>query len=239
MLWIPVSKEFDPEVSDVYSCGVNGQVKNYVWSIDLYLKTMHGMVDFKPGASFLYATSINDLLDKINGKSYGVETFLVKRIGRLTGNFTYTYSRSKREWYAPEGRIWIPSVADRPHNINIAIKYFWKSKTSFGLNWVYSSGLPATIYIHNTMYGKWFETKNNIRYPDYHRLDVSMRRIFKIKNTFINLDLDISNIYNRRNTFYLKEVFDETRKTFVYKNVSLFPIMPSLSLSFQKSWNMK
>ena len=239
MLWIPVSKEFGPEVSDVYSCGVNGQVKNYVWSVDLYLKTMHGMVDFKPGASFLYATSINDLLDKISGKSYGVETFLVKRIGRLTGNFTYTYSRSKREWFAPEGRIWIPSVADRPHNINIAIKYFWKSKTSFGLNWVYSSGLPATIYIHNTMYGKWFETKNNIRYPDYHRLDFSMRRIFKIKNTFINLDLDISNVYNRRNTFYLKEVFDETRKTFIYKNVSLFPIMPSISLSFQKSWSMK
>jgi len=239
MLWIPVSKEFGPEVSDVYSCGVNGQVKNYVWSVDLYLKTMHGMVDFKPGASFLYAASINDLLDKISGKSYGVETFLVKRIGRLTGNFTYTYSRSKREWFAPEGRIWIPSVADRPHNINIAIKYFWKSKTSFGLNWVFSSGLPATIYIHNTMYGKWFETKNNIRYPDYHRLDFSMRRIFKIKNTFINLDLDISNVYNRRNTFYLKEVFDETRKTFIYKNVSLFPIMPSISLSFQKSWSMK
>jgi hypothetical protein len=239
MLWIPITQEFGPEVSDVYSLGVNGQVKNYAWSVDVYLKTMQGMVDFKPGASFLYATSINELLDKIQGRSYGIETFLVKRIGQLSGNFTYTFSRSKRDWYAPEGRIWIPSVADRPHNINIALKYYWKTRTSFGLNWVYSSGLPATMYIHNTLSGRWFETKNNIRYPDYHRLDLSVRRIFKIKRTFINLDFDIANVYNRRNTFYLREVFDETRKTFIHKNVSLFPIMPSFSLSIQNSWSMK
>jgi hypothetical protein len=239
LLWIPITKEFGPEVSDVYSLGVNGQVQNYIWSVDFYYKTMHGMVDFKPGASFLYATSINDLLDKIHGRSYGLETFLVKRIGRVSGNFTYTWSRSKRQWYAPEGRIWIPSVADRPHNVNIALKYFWKSRTSLGLNWVYSSGLPATMYIHNTMSGRWFETKNNIRYPDYHRLDFSVRRVFKIKQTFINLDFDIANVYNRRNTFYLREVYDETRKTLIYKNISLFPIMPSLSLSIQNSWSMK
>jgi hypothetical protein len=239
MLWIPITKEFGPEVSDVYSLGVNGQIKSYAWSVDLYFKTMQGMVDFKPGASFLYATSINELLDKVRGRSYGLETFIVKRIGKLSGNLTYTFSRSKRDWYAPEGRICIPSLSDRPHNINIALKYYWKPRTSFGLTWVYSSGLPATMYIHNTLSGRWFETKNNIRYPDYHRLDLSARRVFKIKRTFINLDFDIANIYNRRNTFYLREVFDETHKTFIHKNVSLFPIMPSFSLSIQNSWGVK
>lgn len=239
MLWIPITREFGPELSDVYSLGVNGQIKNYSWSVDVYLKTMQGIVDFKPGASFLYATSINNLLEKIHGRSYGIETFFVKRIGKLSGNFTYTFSRSKRDWYAPQGRIWIPSVADRPHNINIALKYYWKTRTSFGLNWVYSSGLPATMYVQNTLSGRWFETKNNIRYPEYHRLDLSVRRIFKIKSTFLNLNFDIANVYNRKNTFYLKEVFDETRKTFIHKNVSLFPIMPSFSLSIQKSWGIK
>ena len=239
MLWIPVNGEFGPEISDVYSVGINGNVNNYDWSVDFYFKTMHGMIDFKPGASFLYATSINELLDQISGRSYGAEVFLIKRIGKLTGNLTYTYSRSKREWYSPEGKIWIPSVADRPHNFNIALKYFWKRKTTIGLNWVYTSGLPATMYIHNTLYGRWFETKNNIRYPDYHRLDLSARRIFRLKNITINLDFDISNVYNRRNTFYLKEVFDEAKKTFIYKNISLFPVMPTLSISIQNSWRIK
>ncbi len=150
----------------------------------------------------------------------------------------YTFSRSEREWYAPEGRIWIPSIADRPHNINFALKYYWKRNTSLGFNWVYSSGLPATMYIHNSLSGRWFETKNNIRYPDYHKLDISVRRIFRLKSAVINLDLDVSNVYNRKNTFYLREDFDEKRKTFIYKNISLFPIMPSFSLSLQKSWNM-
>ncbi|MGE5457430.1 MAG: carboxypeptidase-like regulatory domain-containing protein [Methanococcaceae archaeon] len=239
MLWLPITEEFGPEISDIFSLGINGQVKNYNWSMDLYYKTMKGLVDFKPGASFLYATSIDELLDNIKGRSYGLETFLVKRIGKFTGNFTYTFSRSKRDWYAPEGRIWIPSAADRPHNVNLALKYYWKTRTSFGLSWVYSSGLPATMYIHKTLSGRWFESKNNIRYPDYHRLDLSVRRSFKIKKTLINMDFDITNVYNRRNTFYLKEEMDETRKTFIHKNVSLFPIMPSISLSVQNSWALK
>ncbi len=50
VLWIPVTEEFGPEISNVFSLGVNGQIKNYNWSIDLYYKTMLGMVDFKPGA---------------------------------------------------------------------------------------------------------------------------------------------------------------------------------------------
>ena len=239
LLWIPVNRELGPERSDVYSAGVNGQIKNYVWSADIYLKFMHGMVDFKPGASLFNATSINDLLDKIRGRAYGFEIFFIRRTGRITGNLTYTYSRSKREWYAPEGRIWIPSVADRPHNINISLKYYWKSRTSFGINWVYSSGLPATLYTHTTSFGEWFETKNNIRYPDYHRLDISVRKTFKLKNAFFNLDFDIANVYNRKNTFYLERIFDEKRKIYIYKNVSLFPIMPSFSLSLEKSWYIK
>lgn len=238
VLWLPVSNEFGPEISNVYSSGINGQIRNYFWSMDLYYKTMQGIVDFKPGASFLYATSINDMLDKIEGRSYGLEMFLVKRIGKLTGNIAYTYSRSKRDWFPPEGRIWIPSVADRPHNVNISLKYYLKKRTSLGLSWVFISGLPATMYVHSTYQYKWFETKNNIRYPDYHRLDLSFRKIFKIKKTLINFDFDISNVYNRRNTFYIKEVFDESRNAFIYKNFALFPIMPSFSLNIQKSWNM-
>jgi hypothetical protein len=239
LLWIPITNKLGPEVSKVWSAGINGNFKTYAWSIDLYFKTLEGIADFKPGASFFYSTSIDDMIDVISGRAYGIEAFLVKRIGKLTGNFTYNYSRSKRQWYAPEGTIWIPSAADRPHNINIALKYYWKTKTSLGLNWVYSSGLPATIYIHTASYWKWFETKNNFRFPDYHRLDLSLRRIFKVRFGIFNLDFDLSNIYNRKNTFYLKETFDEKRKTFIYKNIALFPIMPSISFSFQHNWKMK
>lgn len=234
MLWLPVSKNFGPEISDVYSAGFQGQFSNnIVWTLDSYYKRTSGMVDYKPGASFIFDTSFVDMLDKIDGRAYGIEAGLMKKKGNLTGSIAYTYSRSKREWGSPEGLIWIPSGADRPHNFNIALKYYHKERTSFGLNWVFQSGAPATIYIHSTSYGEWFETKNNIRYFDYHRLDLSFRHIIYKKRFTIFIDADIYNAYNHKNTFYFKETYDEKEKSYYFKNISLFPVMPSMTLTIK------
>ncbi|MCJ7449872.1 MAG: TonB-dependent receptor [Bacteroidales bacterium] len=231
MLWLPVYKEFGPEISDVFSAGFHGNIDNNItWTLDGYYKRISGMVDFKPGASFIFDTSFVDMLDRVNGKAYGLETGIIRKRGKLTGSVSYTYSRSKREWGSPEGMIWIPSGADRPHTFNLSLKYYFKAQTSFGLNWVYLSGAPATIYMNETSYGEFFETKNNIRYFDYHRLDLSFRQIFhKRKSTFF-IDADIYNVYNRKNTYYFRETFDETDGSYYFKNISLFPVMPSLSL---------
>lgn len=234
MLWLPVIKDFGPEVSDVLSAGFQGVInKDFVWTLDGYYKQTSGMIDFKPGASFIFDSSFVDMLDKIKGRAYGLEAGIVKRTGNLTGSASYTYSRSKREWFAPEGLMWIPTVADRPHNFNLSMKYYFKERTSFGLNWVYQSGAPATIYMHNTSYGEFFETKNNIRYFDYHRLDISMRQLIYKRRFTIFIDADIYNVYNRKNTFYFKETFDEDEREYYFKNISLFPIMPSLTVTIK------
>jgi hypothetical protein len=234
MLWVPVSGDFGPEISDVFSAGFQGNIaKKFVWTLDGYYKRTSGMVDFKPGASFILDTSLYAMLDRVSGRSYGVETGIIKNKGRLTGSASYTYSRSKREWGSSEGLIWIPSAADRPHNFNLTAKYHFNDKASFGLNWVYTSGAPATIYMHNTSYGEWFETKNNIRYFDYHRLDLSYRRIIYKRKFSVFLDVDIYNAYNRKNTFYLRETYDEDEQRYYYRNVSLFPVMPSLTVTIK------
>lgn len=234
LLWLPASKNFGPEISDVFSAGFQGNIKSdFIWTLDAYFKKTSGMIDFKPGASFIFDNSFDDLLDRINGKTYGLETGIVKMKGKLTGSASYTYSRSKRVWNAPEGLIWIPSNADRPHSFNLTMKYYFKERTSFGLNWVYTSGVPATIYMHETSYGEWFETKNNIRYFDYHRLDLSFRQIIYKRKFSILLDVDIYNVYNRKNTFYFLQAYDEDEKRYYYKNISLFPVMPSLTLTFK------
>jgi len=234
MLWLPVNIEFGPEVSDVFSVGFQRNIKdNFTWTLDGYYKKISGMVDFKPGASFIIDTSFVDMLDRIKGKAYGIETGLIKNKGKITGSVSYTYSRSKREWGSPEGMIWIPSGADRPHNFSISMKYYVKPSTSFGLNWVCRSGAPATIYMHETSYGEFFETKNNIRYFDYHRLDISFRKIIYKKRFSIFLDADIYNAYNRKNTFYFKKTWDEAEQIYYFKNISLFPVMPSLTVTIK------
>ena len=206
---------------------------NFVWTLDGYYKKTSGMVDFKPGASFIFDTSFVDMLDRINLRAYGLEIGIIKTKGKLTGSASYTYSRSKREWGSPEGLIWIPSNADRPHNFNLTMKYYFKGKSSFGLNWIYTSGAPATIYMHDTSYGEFFETKNNIRYFDYHRLDLSFRQMIYKRRFSIFVDVDIYNVYNHKNTFYFKKTYDEAEKRYYFKNISLFPIMPSLTITIK------
>ena len=232
MLWLPVSKDFGPEISDVLSAGFQGQISNdFVWTLDGYYKKIEGMVDFKPGASLIFDTTFVDLLDRIKGRAYGLEAGIIKKTGKLTGSVSYTYSRSNQQWNSPEGVIWIPSFADRPHNFNVSLKYHYKEKTSLGLNFVYHSGTPATVYMHETSSGEFFETKNNIRYYDYHRLDISFRHIIYKRNFSIFIDADIYNVYNRKNTFYLKKTWIEEKKRYFYKNISLFPVMPSITLT--------
>jgi hypothetical protein len=233
-LWLPLYKDFGPEISDVLSVGIQGHIKNdFAWSLDGYFKRSSGILDFKPGASFIFDTTFVDMVDRIHLRAYGIEAGIIKRTGKFTGSASYTWSRSKREWYAPEGLMWIPSTADRPHNLNITLKYYLKERTSFGLNFVYQSGAPATIYMHETSYGEFFETKNNIRYLDYHRLDLSFRQIIYERRLSISIDADIYNVYNRKNTFYFKKIYDNEEKRFYFKNVSLFPLMPSVTVTIK------
>ncbi len=231
MFWIPVSHDFGPEISDILSGGFQGITGNtYRFTADVYYKKISGMVDYRPGSSFIFDTSLEDLLYSIEGRAYGIETGVIKQKGNLTGSASYTYSRSKIEWSSPDGLIWIPSLADRPHDITINLNYKLNKRFGFGANWIYVSGSPATIYMHDTSYGEWFETKNNIRYFDYHRLDLSCRyRIIKRKYS-LTLNADIYNVYNRKNTFYFKKIYNEQDQIYYFKNVSLFPVMPTVSI---------
>jgi hypothetical protein len=234
MLWVPVTREFGPEISDVVSAGFQGSIKNnFVWSLDGYFKKIKGMVDYQSGASFVFDTTFTDLLESIDGRAYGLEAGIIKTSGSLTGSLSYTWSRSKREYYIPEGLIWIPSISDRPHNINLVFKYHFKTGTSFGLNWIYQSGAPATMYEQETSYGEFFDRKNNVRYFDYHRMDLSLRQVIYKRRFSVSIDADVYNVYNRKNTFYFQKQFDWIKKMYYFKNVSLFPIMPSLTVTIK------
>jgi hypothetical protein len=233
-LWLPPSKEFGPEISESFSGGFSARIKNSLMlTADVYYKKIYNTIDFKPGASFVFDTTFVDLLDKINVHAYGLEVGVIKRSGKISGSISYTYSRSKREWNSPDGTIWIPSSADRPHNLDISLKYSFSNKTSFGMNFIYQSGAPATIYTHETSYGEFFETKNNIRFFDYHRLDLSIRHLVYKRKISIYVEGDIYNVYNRRNTFYFKKTYDDSTGIYYFKNISLFPIMPSLTVTIK------
>ncbi len=133
---------------------------------------------------------------------------------------------------------------DRRHNINVILTYTAGAKREweFGGRWNYGSGFPFTqiqgYYEHynfqdginfditsaNGGIGMLYGELNEGRLPMYHRLDVdAKRRFYFTETTTLEVDFSVTNVYNRKNIFYVDDITTEQ----VYQ----LPIMPSLGLT--------
>jgi hypothetical protein len=68
--------------------------------------------------------------------------------------------------------------------------------------------------------------------PAYHRLDLGINFHKKLKRFERTWSLGVYNAYSRRNPFYLYIGYNKWNER-VIKQVSLFPIIPSVSYSFK------
>ena len=69
-----------------------------------------------------------------------------------------------------------------------------------------------------------FADLNQGRLPTYHRFDLdAKRKFFFNEHTNLEVDLGVTNVYNRANVFYVDLLTSET--------VRQLPIMPSLGLT--------
>jgi len=134
---------------------------------------------------------------------------------------------------------------DRRHNVNLVLSYTFGKNLNWEVSgrWNYGSGFPftqtagfyenvqfdngiGTDYVNNNgLLGVQYGELNKGRLTDYHRFDVNVKRKFEIGKTDLELNLGITNIYNRRNIFYIDRVTNEQ----VYQ----LPILPSLGVSWK------
>lgn len=144
-----------------------------------------------------------------------------------------------------DGYTVYPPHYDRRHNLNFLSTYKWGklNNNEVSLRWNFGSGFAFTqnagyypqanfsnlnndILSTNDILGILYGDINNGRLPTYHRLDISYTHKFHISET-VTLDAvaSISNVYNRKNIFYIDRITGET----VYQ----LPVMPSISLSMR------
>lgn len=133
---------------------------------------------------------------------------------------------------------------DRRHNLNFLCSYTFGKRLNWEINvrWNYGSGFPFTktagfyeyldfkdglstdITNANGDLGIIYGDLNAGRLPDYHRMDVSLKKTFLIgKNSNLEVTGSVVNAYNQQNIFY----FDRVR----YKRVNQLPILPALGAS--------
>lgn len=175
------------------------------------------------------------------GDAYGVD-FLAK--WEYKGVFLYaTYSLAWTN--RNDGIAKYPPHFDRRHNVNLIGSYSFGKNRSWEVNarWNFGSGFPftktqnfyeqlpfsggiGTDYTQNNgALGIVYDNNiNGGRLPYYHRLDFGAKKIFSLpKDVKIEINLSVSNVYNRQNIFY----FDRVRYTKVYQ----LPVLPSLALA--------
>ncbi len=174
------------------------------------------------------------------GEAYGVDVVLKYEFKRLNLWAVYSWAKSNRY----DGVIEYRPIFDRRHNVNLVANY------TFGkdLNWEFSarfnfgSGFPFTqtqgfyeqfdfadgintdYTTQNGSLGIFYGDINAGRLPDYHRLDLNLsRKIYFSENSEMDINLGVTNLYNRDNIFYFDRI--------LFERVNQLPILPSLGVN--------
>lgn len=251
-IWISSSKLVKPQTSKQFALGAFKNFDNNGWetSAEIYYKTMKNQVLFREGAQPLLDSNnsnIESILVFGKGDSYGLELFLKKNIGKLTGWISYTLSKTTQQFDSLNRGKSFPFTYDRRHNLDIVGTYEFNKRWTFSANFVFTTGaaftLPtgrASVYLDGSLYdGTYYDftNRNNYRYRSYHRLDVSainkkQRKIFgkKYDSEWV---FSIYNLYSRLNTYFIYLTSDPITKEPQAKQVSLLPIIPSVSFNFK------
>ena len=240
-VWFPTSPNVKPQKCDQFALGYFRNFNNDAieTSVEVYYKNMQNVIDFKDNAITFGYLLIDGELRIGKGRSYGAEFLVRKNVGKFTGWISYTYSRTFRTIRGiSQGREY-SSPYDRPHNIVIVGSYEVNPRITLAANWIYNTGQPVTFpygqyTLNGVTYAVYNGRRNESRYPDYHRLDLSFTcKLGKLENRRWQHEINVSvyNAYAHHNTWAI--TFDQgDNGSIVTKNMYLFSAVPSVSYNF-------
>ncbi|MFT3948379.1 MAG: TonB-dependent receptor [Agriterribacter sp.] len=252
-LWTPASKLIKPGNAQQVAAGYFKELKNgsYELSVETYYKMMSNQLEFKPGARLLLNQNIESEMIFGTGKAYGIEFFLQKKTGRLTGWIGYTLSRAERKFPDMNEGKTFPYRYDRTHDLSIVANYPLGRKWEASAVFVYGTGNAVTMPTGRFAYnigrnaGKnevmftninQYDKINDYRMPAYHRMDISFIYTPKPNSTkqfWSSWNFSVYNVYNRYNPYFIYMTVDEEEKTIKGKKVFLFPVVPSVTWNFK------
>lgn len=248
-IWISSSAIVKPQKSTQYAVGYfkNFKANNIETSVEVYYKNMNNQVLFKEGTQIVLKTNIDDVLTFGNGNSYGVELFVKKNFGNLTGWVSYTLSKTEQLFKSLNNGKPFPFTYDRRNNLSVAATYKISKRWTLSADFVLYSGSAFTlpngrisVALDGSLYdGIYYDysTRNNSRLKTYHRLDFSASykkesKLFghKYESEWV---FGAYNIYSRQNAYFIYLTTDPVTHQPQAKQVSLLPIVPSISFNFK------
>ena len=246
-LWVPATERVRPQESWQTAAGYAHNLgKGWELSIEGYYKDMQNLIEYKEGASFFLGFS--DWQDKVTtgrGWAYGAEFLLEKKTGATTGWIGYTWAKTTRQFAELNFGNPFPYTYDRRHDMSVVLNHAFNDRISLGAVFVYGTGRAVTLATRkmfarpeDAFDGTWLQTvesiegRNSFREPAYHRADLSLTIKSPTKWGEGAWQIGVYNAYNRINIFYMDFGYDDNNRR-VLKGFGLFPIIPSVSYSFE------
>lgn len=252
-LWVSSTSRVRPIDVWQFTGGFQWGESEKGWSaqIEGYYKTMNNLITFQEGLlTAINATNWQNKVAVGEGWSYGAE-FMLKHAGRrLSGWVAYTLSNSRRLFEEINLGESFPFRFDRRHALHAtaAIKLGERWKISFV--WTYSTGTATTLPLNSYQFNQFnllysdvppqfpfvldvsnFGRKNDVRLPDYHRLDLEAQYEWGQRRLNHQLTFGAYNVYNRFNPLYyaLSQHPDESGQLKPkYTEVAVMPLIPAI-----------
>lgn len=234
-IWVPVNRKMNPGRSADVVLGIETHpADDYQLTVETYYKRYRDILHWIGEPT--NEQEVDRLFYTGTGTAYGMEFFLQKRIGELTGSIGYTLAWTKRSFaQLNHGKEFYPKF-DRRHDLTatgswkLDAKWTLSSTFTYGTGQAYTMGVAAyanrmpegwgTLVLPGAIYNK--------RLEPYHRLDVGVTK----QATFFGLEgswfIQIYNVYNHRNVWF-KE-FDTKKTPVDITDVRLLPILPTFGI---------
>ena len=253
--WLPSNKNLPPMNSHQFAVGVHTQpLKCVHFYLDGWYKTMNNLVEYYGENSlFPRLSGLSSTIFLGKGRSYGIEMDFGYEMPSLMITAFYTRSWNER-FFSEIYKYWYRDRNDNRHKLTIQGDWRINKKWELFAAWHFHSGNRMTLptqYLQgvyavgekgmNSFYHQWiYEMPNNVKMPDYHRLDigVNIHGTTKKGNRYV-WNLSVYNAYCHLNPIYAEVVRDGISHTHpdfepgyvAFKGIGtgLVPLIPSFS----------
>ncbi len=245
-LWVPSSAVVQPQRGTQVSVGYfrNFLDDDLETSIEVYYKDLRNQIEF--AASYVpdLGRDVEESFVFGRGESYGAEFFVRKNRGAFTGWIGYTLSWTWRTFEDLNEGERFPARFDRRHDLSAVLTWKASERWTVSSVFVYGTGqattVPVATYLIEGNLINEYGPRNGYRLKPYHRLDLSATlkpRPRPDRKLDWDLNFSVYNVYNRLNPFFIYYDVEgeplEGNLDIRAKQVSLFPVIPSVTWNFR------
>ena len=238
--WLPSTSTIRPSRSREVAAGLYSDLGYHMrLNVEGWYKHMYNLLEYAGSYSvFPPLTGWESSFRTGKGRSWGAELDFGFDNGRTEANVYYTLSWSQRK-FDDFYHSWYRDRNDNRHKLTVMVRHKFGKRFELYGAWNYHSGNRVTMATHEMGDGRSdvYTEPNNVKLPDYHRLDLGFNFIRNTKrgNTSI-WNLSVYNAYCRTNpitAFVQSDSLDGKQIAYFGCAAGIIPIIPTFSYTLK------